>query len=194
MLHTVFYDTRNALLSVRVWRVRAVRSSSSSRWRDRRTMLVESNPVERGGRRVRVGLDVAGLALTGQHSAALPPHCSALISLIAAVLQLERSSFSVQSSQSQSASGRDVVLVEYQFVCVTSSVLRWPEESYRPGPIVLVSISILLFLSYSLYLVLFIILIFTVVACSLLLFLLYQEQCRAHNTLLSGSSSCWFLS
>lgn len=75
MLHTVFYDTRNALLSVRVWRVRAVRSSSN-RWRDRRTMLVESDPVERGGRRVRVGLDVAGLALTGQHSAASALLCS----------------------------------------------------------------------------------------------------------------------
>lgn len=66
MLHTVF-TTRET---------RCCRSGSggcarsSSRWRDRRTMLVESNPVERGGRHVRTGLDLAGLALTGQHSAA----------------------------------------------------------------------------------------------------------------------------
>lgn len=69
------------------------------------------------------GLDVAGLALTG-----LPPASalrSALISLIVAVLQLARaraSCLSVQSSQS--ASGRDVVVVEYQFVRNSSSVLR----------------------------------------------------------------------
>lgn len=106
MLHTVFYDTRNALLSVRVWRARA-----------------EQQQVERPENNARTwretGLDVAGLALTG-----LPPR-SALISLIVAVLQLARaraSCLSVQSSQS--ASGRDVVVVEYQFVRNTSSVLR----------------------------------------------------------------------
>lgn len=73
---------------------------------------------------------------------------------------------SSQAVSRQSASGRDVVVVEYQFVRVSSSVLRWPEESYRPNPLVLVSITILLFLSYSLYFVFIIILIFTVVACT----------------------------
>lgn len=34
------------------------------------------NNARRGGRHVRTGLDLAGLALTGQHSTALPPLCS----------------------------------------------------------------------------------------------------------------------
>lgn len=111
MLHTVFYDTRNALLSVRVWWVRAELQQVERPENNARQ-------VYPGGRRVRTGLDLAGLALTGHHSAA-----SALISLIAAVLQLERSSF-IQSSASLSSPVSKPPVVMWSWCSTSSSVSR----------------------------------------------------------------------
>lgn len=118
MLHTVFYDMRNALLSVGVvvWWVRAVRSSS--RWRDRRTMLVKTNPIERGGGDMCANrLRPRGTRADGTAQR------SALISLIVAVLQLERSSF-IQSSASLSSPVSQPPVVMWSWCSTSSSVTR----------------------------------------------------------------------
>lgn len=43
MLHTVFYDTRNALLSVRVWRVRAEQQQVERPENNARRVLTRSS-------------------------------------------------------------------------------------------------------------------------------------------------------
>lgn len=142
MLHTVFYDMRNALLSVRVWRVRAGQQQVERPETGEQCSHVRTHRLRRRGTRADG---------TGQHSTA--PLWYRLSSSPCSSLSA-RASFSPQPlwlcPVRQSASGRDVVVVEYQFVRVSSSVLRWPEESYRPNPLVLVSITIL-FLRFCFY-------------------------------------------
>lgn len=149
--------------------------------------------VEEGlGRHVRTGLDIAGLALTGQ----LAQRCSDIAyRLRAPAWALEQFSSVPESSASesshQSVSGRDVVVVEYQFVGNASSVLWWPEESNRPNPLVLVSIIIYFFLSYSLFSLFCLSFEFYIFVHFVVIFV-YWEHCLAHITILSGTSSCWY--